>query len=132
MSKLKSVPCTIEAADGPVVHWVCRSLCLLEARPGCSTCPHSQFVVRFQLRSADHLVACPIWRSERSRQLNEDPMDYQTVQRETCFHLKPYVFCERCPNSDPSADPRTTQRWVEMEERQRRIELELDEEDRNG
>ena len=129
---LKTVPCTVEMAEGPVTHWVDRSLCLLEARPGCPFCPHRQFVVRFQLRSADHLVACPIWRSEKSRLAKEDPMDYQTVQRETCFHLKPYAFCQDCPNSDPSASPRVTTKWVEMEERQRRIDLELDEEERNG
>ena len=132
MSRLKTVPCITETEDGTVVHWVNRTLCLLEVRPGCPVCPHRQFVVRFQLRSADHLVACPIWRSEKSRQLKEDPMDYQTVQRETCFHLKPYAFCDSCPNSDPSADPRTTRQWVELEERQRRIGLELDEEERDG
>jgi hypothetical protein len=59
-------------------------------------------------------------------------MDYQTVQRETCFHLRPYAFCDSCPNSDPSADPRTIRQWVELEERQRRIGLELDEEERDG
>jgi hypothetical protein len=132
MSKLRTVPCVVESSDGPVTHWVSRVLCLLEARPGCQMCPHRQFTVRFQLRSADHLVACPIWNSEKSRLLKEEPIDYQAVRRETCFHLKPYVFCQSCPNSNPSEDPRTYRRWVETEERQRRIELELDEEERNG
>lgn len=132
MPRSMTVPCLTESSEGLVVHWVSRVLCLLETRPGCPTCPRRQFTIRFQLRSADHLVACPIWNSENSRLRKEDPIDYQTVQRETCFHLKPYAFCQNCPNSDPSADPRVTRRWVEMEERQRRIELELDEEERDG
>jgi len=132
MPRLKTVPCVTESSDGPVVHWVDRFLCLLETRENCPICPHRQFVVRFQLRAADHLVACPIWRSEKSRELKEDPMDYQTVQRETCFNLKPYLFCQHCPNSDPSADPKITRRWVETEERQKKIELMLDEEERDG
>ena len=128
----KTVHCIQHTPEGPISHWVDRTVCLLEMREGCPTCPHSRFVVRFQLRVVDQLVACPRWGSEGEERDRKDPVDYVTVQRDTCIRQRPYTFCQRCPNSSPSEEPRVERRWFEMEERQRRIELELDEEERDG
>lgn len=128
----KTVHCVTQSPDGPVEQWVHRTLCLVEAREECPTCPHRQFSVRFRLRVADQLVACPRWRSEEERQQGKDPVDYVTVQRDTCTRLRPFPFCEKCPNSNPAESPRSERRWVQEEARRRRIELELDEEERSG
>ena len=123
--------CTSGTADCPTPHMVERTLCLLGARENCGTCPHSRFVVRFQLRVADQVVACPVWASEEDRKKRQDPVDYQAVQRDTCVRVKPYPFCEECPNGKAGAPARTTRKWFELEERQKRIERELDEEERD-
>lgn len=126
------VLCTANTPEDIVPQMVDRTLCLLETREGCATCPRARFSVRFQLRVLDQMVACPIWASEEDRKNRQDPMDYQGVQRDTCFRLQPYPHCPDCPNSKPAENPRTERKWFELEERNRRIERELDEEERDG
>ncbi len=118
--------------EGLVPHVVSRSLCLMETRPGCSTCPNSRFVLRFQLRVADQTVACPRWASEEDRKNGQETLDYVSVQRDTCIRLKPFSFCELCPNSNPAREAMVERKWVEIEARRLRIERELDEEERDG
>ncbi len=130
----KFVRCTEHDTEGEglVPHVVSRALCLMETRPGCSTCPNSRFVLRFQLRVADQVVACPRWASEEDQKNGEDALDYVAVQRDTCIRLKPFSFCSVCPNSDPAKEPMVERKWVELEARRRRIERELDEEEMDG
>lgn len=115
--------------EGQVPHVVDRALCLMETRPGCGTCPHSKFVLRFQLRVADQMVACPSWATDDDRKNRRDTLDYLPVQRDTCIREKPFPFCAECPNSNPANEPKTERKWFELEERRRRIERELDEEE---
>lgn len=116
----------------PVAHTVSRALCAMNARPECGGCPNGKFVVRVQLRVVDQVVACPQWVSETERGERQDPSHYIGVRRETCLKAKPYPFCLDCPNGRAENLPRLHPKWFEEEERQRRIELQLDEEERDG
>jgi len=129
----KYVICTSdpEGQGVEVTHSVSRALCLLGTRPGCGTCANSQFDLLFQIRVADQVVACPRWRDKEDQENKRDPLDYVAVQRDTCIRFKPFDFCEACPNSKPGALPQTAPKWFEEQERARRIELELDQEERD-
>lgn len=109
---------------------VSRTTCLLKAKEQCGTCPNSRVVLRFQLRVVDQVVACPRWESEEDRRERRDPLDYVEVRRDTCIRVKPFDHCDSCPNSSAGELPRIHARWFEEEERRRRIERELDEEER--
>lgn len=114
----------------PLERSVNRIFCLLETKAQCPTCPKSQFKARFQLRVVDQIVACPKWETEADRLLRRDPLGYVMTSRSVCLSEKPFTHCPDCHNGSPRAAPRTQIGWVEEEERQRRIELELDEEER--
>ena len=123
----KSVLCVSEESE----HWIDRTLCLSGTRkPECPTCPHSRFVVRFRLRVFDQVVACPRWESEEDRKNRKDPLDYVPIQRDICVNEKPFLQCDGCPNGDLSEAPRDGHGWFQEQERKRRIDLELDEEER--
>jgi hypothetical protein len=129
MSNGKTVLCTIDVCGEEVHHWVDRSICLLETRPACSTCPNSQFEVLFQIRIGDQMVACPRWEDQNEMRQNKDPDGYVFTKRYVCLTEKPFPFCIRCPNANSSNPPRDTLKWFEREERQRQIEEQLDKEE---
>jgi hypothetical protein len=122
----KVVVCT--DPDSP--HTVDRIVCLLGGRPGCGTCPNRNFTIRFHLRVVDQPVACPRWASEEERLARNDPIDYVPVPRGICLTQKPFLQCGDCPNSRAGEAARKDPKWWEKEERARKIELELDEEER--
>jgi ferredoxin len=103
----------------------------MKLREACGTCKNSMVAIRFQLRVVDQLVACPRWRNEEERKERKDPLDYVQVQRDTCVRVKPFPHCVSCPNSNPSKSPQTQAKWFELEERRKRIERELDEEEQD-
>lgn len=120
---------TVVCPDPESPHSVNRVLCLLGTKQACGTCPHQVFKLRFQLRIVDQNTACPRWTSEEERKERKDPTEYVMVSRGGCLQ-RPYLQCEGCPNSDPAQYPRSQPRWWELEERARKLELELDEEAR--
>lgn len=127
MSDGKMVVCT----DPEQPHTVDRLICLLGTRAKCQGCPNRVFTVRFQLKVTDQTVACPRWASEEERKERNDPVSYVMVPRGSCL-THPFLQCESCPNGQASERPRSQQRWWELEEKARRLELELDEEERDG
>lgn len=122
----KTVTCT----DPETPHSVDRLICLAKTRPNCQGCPNSHFTIRFQARVGDQQVACPRWRSEEERIERKDPLDYVTVSRGLCLSVHPFPQCDGCPNGQADQPPRIYAKWWEVEERARKIELELDEEER--
>ncbi len=129
MSQGKYVLCRSGAGDGEEVYQeVERIICLLELRPGCPTCPHAQFEALFPTGVGLQTVACPRWENEDAQLKRRDPVGYVLTSRTTCLVDKPFTFCVECPNGKPEQLPRTALKWFETEERQRKIELELDEE----
>ncbi len=125
MSNGKVVVCT----DPDQPHTVERTICLLGSRAACIGCPNRVFKVRFQLKVVDQTVACPRWVSEEERKERKEPVDYVMVPRGLCL-TKPYFQCETCPNSLTSERPRSQPRWWEIEEKIKRLERDLDEEER--
>lgn len=128
MSDGKTVLC-IDDPEKP--HTVDRTLCLLGVRPSCPGCPNRVFKVRFQLKVVDQEVACPRWASEEERKERKEPVSYVMVARGSCL-TKPYLQCESCPNSQASQPPRSQVRWWELEEKAKRLELDLDEEEKDA
>jgi hypothetical protein len=127
----KYVLCVVDATDGGTTkHTMSRSVCLTKPRPECGSCPNQTFKLRFQLRVADQVVLCPQWNSEAAQKERRDPEMYVPTQRGVCLNEKRFSFCASCPNSRASEPPRDQDKWFEHEERARRIELELDEEER--
>jgi hypothetical protein len=116
-------------SDPESPHSVNRVLCVLGARSACSTCPNRIFKLRFQFRIVDQTTACPRWASEEVRKERKDPLGYVMLSRGECLQ-RPYLQCEDCPNSDPVQYPRSQIRWWEAEEKARKLQLALDEEDK--
>ncbi len=121
---------TVVCIDPDQPHTVDRIVCLFGTRPSCSGCPNRVFKVRFQLKVVDQTVACPRWASEEERKERKEPVGYVMVSRGSCL-IRPYLQCESCPNSQASERPRSQVRWWELEERARKLELELDEEEKD-
>jgi|SRR3954469_11839057 hypothetical protein len=122
----KTVTCT----DPEAPHSVDRASCLAKKKPECAACPNSHFTIRFQSRIGDQQVACPRWRLEEDRLARREPTDYVSVPRSMCLTLRPFDQCIGCVNGQASEPPRIYSKWWEAEERARKIELELDEEER--
>ena len=127
----KYVTCMAGTPDWPGAQEVSRVICAQEGRgEACRSCPRGSFKLRFPIQIGLQNVACPRWASEREREQKDDPVDYVAVRRDTCLNEKPFLFCSSCPNGKASEVPRTLPKWFEREEHQRRIELALDEEER--
>lgn len=128
----KYVQCMSGLEEGDAPHTVHRAVCLMGLREHCGACPNGQFALRFRLREPDEVVLCPRWASEEDRGRKQDPQGYEPVYRTTCLNSRPFPFCSECPNSLASNKGMKEPKWFELEERRKRIEKELDEEERNG
>lgn len=124
----KSVLCNSDPEASETVN---RVLCLLGARPGCGICPNKGFNIRFQFRIVDQAVMCPRWASEEQRLARADTVEYVAVSRTTCLGEKPFLQCVDCPNGVATERPRTVDKWWDLEQKARRLELDLDDEEKD-
>ena len=80
----------------------------------CGTCEHSRFVLRFQARIGDQVVACPRWKSLDDKLDRKKPF-YVHQRREICLTQRPFDYCSSCQNQRPQNPPENKEGWWEEE-----------------